>query len=282
MNNELILYESDGLSFRIDVRVEQETVWLNRQQLATLFERDVKTIGKHINNVFAEGELESYSVVAKFATTALDGKTYQVEYYNLDVIISVGYRVKSKQGTQFRIWTNTVLKEHLLKGHTLNNRISTIENNVHNLINKVEGIQLQISADLPPNQGIFFDGQNYDAYDFVNDLIKKANKSIILIDNYIDETVITQLTKKAKNVKVYLLSKSIKAQLKLDIEKANSQYPTFKAISFAKAHDRFLIIDQKDIYHIGASLKDLGKKWFAFSKLEADSVTILQSIKKLI
>lgn len=282
MNNELILYESDGLSFRIDVRVEQETVWLNRQQLATLFERDVKTIGKHINNVFAERELESYSVVAKFATTALDGKTYQVEYYNLDVIISVGYRVKSKQGTQFRIWANTVLKEHLLKGHTLNNRISTIENNVHNLINKVEGIQLQISADLPPNQGIFFDGQTYDAYDFVNDLIKKANKSIILIDNYIDETVITQLTKKAKNVKVYLLSKSIKAQLKLDIEKANSQYPTFKAISFAKAHDRFLIIDQKDIYHIGASLKDLGKKWFAFSKLEADSVTILQSIKKLI
>lgn len=282
MNNELILYESDGLSFRIDVRVEQETVWLNRQQLATLFERDVKTIGKHINNVFAEGELESYSVVAKFATTALDGKTYQVEYYNLDVIISVGYRVKSKQGTQFRIWANTVLKEHLLKGHTLNNRISTIENNVHNLINKVEGIQLQISADLPPNQGIFFDGQTYDAYDFVNDLIKKANKSIILIDNYIDETVITQLTKKAKNVKVYLLSKSIKAQLKLDIEKANSQYPTFKAISFAKAHDRFLIIDQKDIYHIGASLKDLGKKWFAFSKLEVDSVTILQSIKALL
>lgn len=282
MRDELILYESNGLSSRIDVRVEQETVWLNRQQLATLFERDVKTIGKHINNVFAEGELERPSVVANFATTALDGKTYQVEYYNLDVIISVGYRVKSKQGTQFRIWANSVLKEHLLKGHTLNNRIIRIEDNVHNLITKVEEIQLQISADLPPNQGIFFDGQSYDAYDFVNGLIKKAKTSIILIDNYIDDSVITQLTKKVKNVKVFLLSKTISKKLQLDIDKANAQYPTFKAMPFTKAHDRFLILDEKEIYHIGASLKDLGRKWFAFSKMDSNSVSIMNQIKELI
>lgn len=131
-------------------------------------------------------------------------------------------------------------------------------------------------------QGIFFDGQTYDAYDFVNGLIKKAKSSIVLIDNYIDDTVITQLTKKNKNVAVTLLSKTITKTLQLDIDKANSQYPSFKAVTFSKAHDRFMIIDTNEVYHLGASLKDLGKKWFAFSKLEADSVTILKSIKELI
>ncbi len=135
---------------------------------------------------------------------------------------------------------------------------------------------------IEPNQGIFFNGQTYDAYDFVNNLIKKAKQQIILIDNYIDDTVITQLTKKKKNVEVLLLSKTINKKLQLDIAKANTQYPSFRVITFANAHDRFLIIDQKEVYHIGASLKDLGKKWFAFSKLEASSLTILNQIKALI
>lgn len=135
---------------------------------------------------------------------------------------------------------------------------------------------------IEPNQGIFFNGQTYDAYDFVNNLIKKAKQQIILIDNYIDDTVITQLTKKKKNVEVLLLSKTINKKLQLDIAKANTQYPSFRVITFANAHDRFLIIDQKEVYHIGASLKDLGKKWFAFSKLEASSLTILNQIKELI
>lgn len=148
---------------------------------------------------------------------------------------------------------------------------------------KFEAVFKALEApEIKNKQGVFFDGQTYDAYDFVNGLIKKAKTSILVIDNYLDDTVITQLTKKSKNVAVTLLSKSFSKNLKLDIDKANTQYPTFKAITFAKAHDRFLIIDQKEVYHFGASLKDLGKKWFAFSKLEADSVSIVQSIKELI
>jgi len=283
--NEILLYQAKELSARVEVRVEEDTVWLSRQQIASLFDRDVKTVGKHINNVYSEGELSKDSTVAKFATVQSEGGRQierQIAYYNLDVIISVGYRVKSKQGTQFRIWANKVLKNHLLKGYTLNQRMNRIEDNVHALLKKVDDIDLQINAHLLPNQGIFFDGQTYDAYDFINQLIKKAKTSIVLIDNYIDDTVITQLTKKKKNVAVVLMSKTISKKLQLDIEKANTQYPTFKTIGFDKAHDRFLILDQKEVYHLGASLKDLGKKWFAFSKLEASSVTILQSIKDLI
>jgi len=283
--NEILLYQAKELSARVEVRVEEDTVWLSRQQIASLFDRDVKTVGKHINNVYSEGELSKDSTVAKFATVQSEGGRQierQIAYYNLDVIISVGYRVKSKQGTQFRIWANKVLKNHLLKGYTLNQRMNRIEDNVHALLKKVDDIDLQINAHLLPNQGIFFDGQTYDAYDFINQLIKKAKTSIVLIDNYIDDTVITQLTKKKKNVAVVLMSKTISKKLQLDMEKANTQYPTFKTIGFDKAHDRFLILDQKEVYHLGASLKDLGKKWFAFSKLEASSVTILQSIKDLI
>ena len=282
MINELILYQSEGLSSRIDVLVENETVWLNRLQMASLFDRDVKTIGKHINNIFLEGELNKTSVVANIATTALDGKVYQTDHYSLDVIISAGYRVKSKQGTQFRIWATNVLKDYLLKVYVLNNRVNTIEEKVNLLIKKMDGIDVVLNANLPPNQGVFFNGQTYDAYDFVNSLIRKAKSSIVLIDNYIDDTVITQLTKMNKNVAVTLLSKSITKTLQLDIDKANSQYPTFKTVIFTKAHDRFMIIDTHEVYHLGASLKDLGKKWFAFSKLEADSVTIVESIKELI
>lgn len=283
MNNEILIYNSNHLASRIEVQVHDESVWLNRQEISILFERDIKTIGKHINNVFSEGELEKNSVVAKFATTALDGKVYQTEHYNLDVIISVGYRVKSPQGTQFRIWANRVLKDHLMKGYSINQRMNRIENNMDLLSKKVLEIDFQIHTDLPLNQGVFFDGQTYDAYDFVNKLIKRAKTSIVVIDNYLDDSVITQLTKKHKNVSVYLLSKTINKQLQTDITKANTQYPTFKGITFDKAHDRFMIIDQTEIYHIGASLKDLGKRWFAFSKMETTTVIgILQSIKELI
>ena len=190
MINEIILYQPDEITERIEVRVENETVWLNRQQIAALFGRDVKTIGKHVNNVFAEGELIKEVVVAKFATTtqhgAIKGKmqTLNVEYYNLDVIISVGYRVKSKQGTQFRIWANTILKDYLLKGYALNNRMNRIEENLDSLAKKVDVIDFQINTSLPPNQGIFFNGQIFDAYVFVTDLIKAAKQSIVLIDNY--------------------------------------------------------------------------------------------------
>jgi len=279
MKNEIVLYRPDELAEHIEVRIEEETVWLNRQQIAMLFGRDVKTIGKHINNVFSEGELEQKVVVANFAITtqhgAIKGKTQtiSVEYYNLDVIISVGYRVKSKQGTQFRIWANKILKDYLLKGYSINNRMNRIEDNMEALKNKVNEIDLQINTRLIPTQGVFFEGQVFDAYELTSQIIRSAKQSIVLIDNYIDENTLTHLAKKEKGVKVLLLTKNIDEQLNLDIQKVNTQYGDFDAKQFTQSHDRFLIIDSgEEVYHIGASLKDLGKKWFAFSKMDKDSV----------
>lgn len=236
--------------------------------------RDVNTIGKHINNVFNEGELDKSVVVAKFATTtmhgAIEGKSQTIltELYNLDVIISVGYRVKSKQGTQFRIWATNVLRDYLLKGYAFNQRMDRIENNFENLSKEVKQISLQLKTHELPNQGIFFDGQIFDAYVFASGLIKKAQNEIILIDNYIDETTLTLLGKKANNTKVRLFTKCISKTLELDIKKANEQFGNFEIQELQSSHDRFLIIDGKELYHLGASLKDLGKKWFAFSKME--------------
>jgi len=278
MSNEIILYRPNELAQHIEVKLENETVWINRQQLSILFERDVKTIGKHISNTLKE-ELAGISVVANFATTASDGKVYQTEHYNLDMIISVGYRVKSQKGIQFRIWANKVLKDYLLKGYTINNRMNRLEDNFETLKNKVNEIDLQISSNLIPNQGVFFDGQVFDAYELASKIIRSAKKSIILIDNYIDESTLTHLSKKTKTVKVLLLTKTISKELTLDIKKANEQYPNFEIKPFTKSHDRFLIIDNTQVYHLGASLKDLGKKWFAFSKLEKNSIAnILKEI----
>ena len=195
MKNEIVIYQTKELAQHIEVRIDEDTVWLNKEQISSLFGRDRSVISRHIDNIFKEGELQREEVCAFFAHTtqhgAIKGKTQvkNVEYYNLDVIISVGYRVKSKQGTQFRIWANKILKDYLLKGYALSQRMNRIEDNVQKLTEKVEGIDLQIQANLPPNQGIFFNGQVFDAYTFVSDLIRSAKKSIILIDNYIDERI---------------------------------------------------------------------------------------------
>ncbi len=281
MKDEIVIYQIDELAEHLEVRVENDTVWLNRQQIASLFDRDVKTIGKHIANVLEE-ELKGFSVVAKIATTASDGKIYQTEHYNLDMIISVGYRVKSQRGIQFRVWANNILKDYLLKGFSVNNRMNRLEDNMEALKKKVNAIDFQVNTHLIPTQGVFFDGQVFDAYSFVSDLVRTAKESIVLVDNYIDDTVLTLLSKKNTNVQCHILTKNISKQLMLDVEKFNAQYPTLKITHFDKAHDRFLIIDQRDVYHIGASLKDVGKKWFAFSKMDKDSVTIIHSIVKLI
>jgi hypothetical protein len=285
MKNEIILYQQGELAEHIEVRLDENTVWLNRHQLATLFGRDVKTIGKHINNVFSEGELDKKVVVANFATTtkhgAMEGKTQTVftEHYNLDVIISVGYRVKSKQGTQFRIWATNVLRDYLLKGYAMNQRMERLENNVENLTKEISEITLQLKIQEPQNQGVFFDGQIFDAYAFFSSIIKKAQKDIILIDNYIDESTLIHLSKKGKDVKVVLFTKSVNQQMTLDLKKANEQYGGFEIQFFSKSHDRFIILDGNTVYHIGASLKDLGKKWFAFTKMEKESVeNILSAI----
>jgi len=277
---EIVIYKAiDNADYQIEVRVENETVWLNRNQIALLFDRDVKTIGKHISNVLKE-ELRSISVVAKFATTASDGKVYQVEYYNLDLIISVGYRVKSERGIQFRLWANKVLKEYLLKGYAANQRFERIENDVNYLKTKVQEFDFQIKTNLPPHEGIFYDGQIFDAHLFVSNLIKSADQSIILIDNYIDETVLALLSKKKTNVDATVYSANISHQLKLDLKRFNAQYPKIEIKQFSKSHDRFLIIDRQIVYHIGASLKDLGKKWFAFSKIGLDAWEMIEKLKR--
>ena len=262
---EIILYQPND-SLRLEVRLDGDNVWLNRSQLAELFDRDVKTIGKHINNALKE-ELDNVPVVAKFATTAADGKVYQTEHYNLDMVISVGFRVKSRRGVDFRRWANTILKEYMLKGYAINQRIEQLEKTValHS-----EKIDFFVRTSLPPVEGIFFDGQIFDAYKFATDLIKTARKSLLLIDNYVDESVLLMLSKRNPGVSATIYTQKITPQLQLDLNKHNDQYPPINIRTYRNSHDRFLIVDDKEVYHIGASLKDLGKKMFAFSKLEID------------
>jgi hypothetical protein len=282
MKNEILIYQSAELTERIEVRMEDESIWLNRNQIALLFGRDIKTIGKHIKNALTE-ELNGSSVVANFATTASDGKVYIIEHFNLEMVISIGYRVKSNRGTQFRIWANQVLKDYLLKGYAVNNRMNRLEDQFETLKDKVQQIDLQIHSKLFPTQGIFFEGQVFDAYELTSRIIRSAKKNIVLIDNYIDECTLLHLTKKDKHVAVTLLSKSKSSQLDLDLKKVNKQYGNFEWKAFDKSHDRFLIIDQNEVYHLGASLKDLGKKWFAFSKLDKLSMeSMLNSIMEVI
>jgi len=223
MIHEIVLYQSNELPERIEVRIEDDTVWLTQQQMATLFMQTKQNISLHINNCLKDNVLQHISVVKDSLTTANDGKKYKTKYYNLDVIISVGYRVKSKQGTQFRIWATNVLRDYLLKGYAINQRINRIENHVENLSDKVNAISLQIQSGGIPNQGVFFDGQVFDAYELASKIIRSAKKSIVLIDNYIDESTLTHLAKKNKLVKVLLLSKTINKQLALDVKKANEQ-----------------------------------------------------------
>jgi hypothetical protein len=211
-------------------------------------------------------------------TTASDGKKYKTKLYNLDVIISVGYRVKSKTGTHFRIWANQVLKDYLLKGYALNNRIEMLERKVSILEIKNNDFDFFIKTNLPPNEGVFYDGQIFDAYQFVSEIIKSAKKSVTLIDNYLDESVLMLLAKRNSKVQATIYTNKVDQQLKCDLEKYNMQYNPVVVKIFKKSHDRFLIIDKHTVYHIGASLKDLGKKWFAFSKMTINASEIIEKL----
>lgn len=269
---EIVVFQPDEV-MRLEVRVEDETVWLNRHQLAELFDRDVKTIGKHINNALRE-ELHGLPVVANFATTAGDGKTYSVEYYNLDMILSVGFRVKSSRGVQFRRWANTILKEYLWRGYAINERLSVLEKNIYSrlcdhenrLYEQEKKIDFFVRTSLPPVEGIFYDGQIFDAYVFVAGLVKSAQRRVVLIDNYVDESVLLMLSKRAPGVSAEIQTGRLSSQFQLDVIKHNTQYEPVAVVQKQNIHDRFLIVDD-DVYHIGASLKDLGKKLFAFSKM---------------
>ncbi len=276
---EIILYQPDN-EVKLKVRLENETVWLNRGQLAELFARDVKTIGKHVNNALKE-ELAGMATVAKFATVQKEGDrivTRQVEYYNLDMVLSVGYRVKSNRGIEFRRWANKVLKEYLLKGHAINYRLEQMDTRLQKHERQIEyltdKVDFFVRTSLPPVEGIFYDGQLFDAYKFATDLIRSARVSLLLIDNYVDESVLLMLSKRNAGVKADIYTQAVSHQLQLDVQKHNSQYPPIGIHTYKKCHDRFLIIDGTDVYHIGASLKDLGKKMFAFSKLEIPATAI--------
>lgn len=257
---EIVVYQPDEIT-RLEVRVNEETVWLTQAQMAELFSRDRTVITKHIRNVFMEQELDEKSNV-HFLHFANSDKP--VKLFSLDVIISVGYRVKSAQGTRFRQWANKIIKEYLLKGYCINPRLTAIE---RRLDEHQKQIDFFIQSSLPPKQGVFFDGQIYDAYTFVSDLIRKAVRRIILIDNYIDDTVLTMLSKRTDGVEAVIYTSKVSKQLQLDIDKYNSQYPPIEVRTFSRAHDRFLIIDDA-VYLIGASIKDLGKKWFGFTLME--------------
>ena len=273
--SEIVLYQPEG-AISLEVRLENETVWLTQQQISELFGTGRQAITKHLKNIFASNELDENSVCSILELTAADGKNYKTKVYNLDAILSVGYRVNSKNATLFRRWANSVLKDYMLKGYSLNHRFERLEDKIDTRFQRYDSEIQRLSSQvdffvrhsLPPIEGIFFAGQIFDAYKFVCDLVKSARKSIVLFDNYIDESVLTLFGKREKSVSVVIYTDKITPQLELDIKRFNAQYSPVKVKLYTKAHDRFLIIDG-EIYHIGASLKDLGKKLFAFSKISA-------------
>ena len=272
--NEIILYQPDD-TLTLDVRVEDESVWLTQAQMAELFQTTRNNITLHTRNIFKEGELVEQSVSKESLLTAKDGKRYRTKFYNLDVIISVGYRVKSLRGTQFRIWALKIIKDYLLRGYSVNQRLMLLEDKIDRRFSEYDQhfreldgkVDFFVRSSLQPKEGIFFNGQIFDAYALVADLIRQAKTRIVVIDNYIDDSVLVQLSKRNPGVTVEIYDGQISKQLRQDVEKHNEQYPGVTLHKYTKAHDRFLIIDE-DVYHIGASLKDLGKKLFAFSKME--------------
>lgn len=271
--SEIILYQPD-CEVKLEVRLEEETVWLTQAQIVELFHSSKANISEHIKNIYEQEELDESATVRDFRTVRQEGKRQVVRtltYYNLDAIISIGFRVNSKRGIQFRQWANSVLKEYLLKGYSVNRRLTELE---HTVAEHSRKIDFFVRTSLPPVEGIFYDGQLFDAYKFATDLIRSARKSLLLIDNYVDESVLLMLSKRNPGVTADIYTQTVSHQLQLDLQKHNSQYAPIGLHTYKKSHDRFLIIDGTDVYHIGASLKDLGKKMFAFSKLEIPATAI--------
>ena len=273
------MYQPDE-TIRLEVRVEDETVWLTQQQISDLFLRDRSVINRHINNVFKEGECDKESNVHFLHIPNSDKP---VMYYSLDVIISVGYRVKSLNGTKFRRWANGVLKQYLLRGYAVNQRMFDIEQKMVEQGMEIAELRKKVDffvrSSLPPIEGIFYDGQIFDAYAHIINLIKQAKQSIVLVDNYIDETTLTMLSKRSSNVSatIYTSQQSQNLrQLQLDIQRHNQQYPPIAVNYCQRNHDRFLIIDDV-VYVFGASLKDAGKKLFAYIRMQETSPSDLLS-----
>jgi len=276
MQNDIIVYENGEIELNVIINQKQETIWLTQKQIAELFGVNVPAISKHIKNIFKQNELIEDMVVSKMEITTKHGaisnktQTKIVNYYNLDMILAIGYRVNSLKAIHFRQWATKVLKEYIINRFAINKEKIT-QQRLLQLENDVKYLKSKIDKTVEYTQGVFFDGQIWDAYEFVNSLLKNAKKEVILIDNYIDDTILTLFSKYPK-LNFTIITKQISKQLKLDLQKYNSQYKNLKVLTSNKYHDRFLIIDNQT-YHIGASLKDLGKKVFAFSKIEDDIIS---------
>ena len=280
---EIVMYQPDE-TIRLEVRMDGETVWLNQQQMAELFATDRTSIAKHILNVYETDELEKEPTCAKIAQVRQEGNRRvkrNIVYYNLDVIISVGYRVNSIRGTKFRQWANKVLKEYLLKGYVIDTRIRALENQISEQGFQIRDLQNKVNffvrSSLPPVEGIFYDGQIFDAYVQIVSLIKQAKRSIVLVDNYVDETTLTMLSKREPNVSATIYTKQTAQQFQLDVQRHNLQYPPIAIHTCQHNHDRFLIIDDV-VYLFGASLKDAGKKLFAYILMQDTSAADLLNI----
>lgn len=275
--DEIILYQPDE-TLALDVRVEDESVWLSQAQMVELFNSSKANISEHLTHIYESGELQRLSTVRKFRTVRMEGErsvARLIEFYNLDVVISVGYRVNTTRGIQFRQWATKILKEYMLRGYSVNQRLMQIEDRIDRRLSEHdrhleqldEKVDFVVRSSIQPKEGVFFNGQIFDAYILVADLIRQAKNRIVVIDNYIDDSVLVQLSKRKPGVTVDIYDGQISRQLRQDVERHNAQYPGVSLHHYTKAHDRFLIIDEV-VYHIGASLKDLGKKLFAFSKME--------------
>ena len=286
---EIIMYQPNE-EVRLEVRLENETVWLTQAQMAELFQTTPQNVTMHIRAIYIEEELEEAATCKESLQVRQEGKRMvrrTQKFYNLDVIISVGYRVKSKRGVQFRQWANQVLKEYLLRGYSINQRLNDMEQRMDNKLiqhelrlNRLdEKMDFFVRTSLPPVEGVFFEGQIFDAYKLAADLVRSARKSLILIDNYVDESVLTLFTKRQDGVKALIYTQRITPQFRLDLERHNAQYPLIEVKEIRNVHDRFLILDQAEVYHIGASLKDLGKKLFAFSRLHIPAEDVLRGIE---
>ena len=283
---EVIKFKDNEFEMDVNVSPNEETVWLTIEQIALLFERDRSVISKHIKKIYEESELEKKRTCAKNAQVQIEGNRQIVryfDYYNLDVIISVGYRVKSQRGVLFRKWANQVLKQYLLNGYVINeNRVVVSNENYIELRNEVASINNRLIKiedkvfDNYDKNSILFNGQFYDAYALIQSIFDKANKEIIIIDNYVDRTILDRLVNKNKDVKVTIYTHKDKSKLlNKDIEMFNKQYGYLHVKYTDKVHDRYIIIDNKKLYHLGASIKDLGKKIFSVSELEQKLIKIL-------
>lgn len=284
--NQIVVYQPNE-TMRLDVRLEKETVWLTQEQIANLFGTKRPAITKHLSNIYKSGELEREGTCSILEHMGNDGKqTYRTMFYNLDAILSVGYRVNSRYATLFRRWATQVLKAYLLKGYALNARLNQLEDRVdrrfakhdQQIVELTEKVDFFVQTSQPPVRGVFYNGQVFDAHVFAAKFILSAKKSILLIDSWVDVVTLELLAKKAKGVTVEIVTSQRGNNISTsDAAKFNKQHGGLMITVSKNFHDRFLIIDDKTLYLIGASLKDLGGKCFAFTKLDSAEIPLLKA-----